>query len=459
MSARRGSGSAIRTSLDLIEHPPAGLAWVEVHTENYLVDGGPRLHQLERIRERYALSLHGVGLSLGSAEPPDPAHLARIRRLADRFAPALLSEHIAWSIEDGHYLNDLFPIPYTEEALAVVARNVAIAQDALGRPLMVENPSSYLRFVDSTMPECEFVAEIARRAGCGILLDINNIHVSAHNHGFAVADYLETIPGGVIGEFHLAGHATCEIEGSAVLIDDHASRVDRGGLAPVRCGAGALRPAAHPDRVGQRDPAARRCCWTSGRRRSTGSTGRAPERPVPTLREVQASFARAVIDPALADGITGAIVGAGITPERRLGVYRNNVLASLARVLEGRFPATRRLLGPARFAALARDFIRAEPPDRPQLTGYGAAFAGFLERRSRMQRCPGSPTSPGSSGRVRKPTTPRTPSRFRSRAWPRSRLERYPELRFEVHPSLRLVRSAGPVYSLWRAVLDDAWRR
>jgi uncharacterized protein len=210
----------------LIEQPPAGLAWVEVHTENYMVDGGPRLRQLELIRERYALSFHGVGLSLGSAEPPDPAHLARIRGLVDRFAPALLSEHIAWSVENGHYLNDLFPIPYTEEALTVVARNIAIAQEALGRPLMVENPSSYLRFVDSTMPECEFVAEIARRAGCGILLDINNIHVSAHNHGFAVTDYLETISGDLIGEFHLAGHATCEVEGSPILIDDHASRVD-----------------------------------------------------------------------------------------------------------------------------------------------------------------------------------------------------------------------------------------
>lgn len=211
---------------ELIERPLPGLAWVEVHTENYMVDGGPRLRQLELIRERYALSFHGVGLSLGSADPPDAEHLARIRALADRFAPALLSEHIAWSIEDGHYLNDLFPIPYTEEALAVVARNVAIAQDALGRPLMVENPSSYLRFVDSTMPECEFVAEIARRAGCGILLDVNNIHVSAHNHGFDVADYLEAIPGAAIGEFHLAGHARCEIEGRPILIDDHASRVD-----------------------------------------------------------------------------------------------------------------------------------------------------------------------------------------------------------------------------------------
>ena len=229
LERRAGIGLRHPHVADLIDRPPPGLAWVEVHTENYMANGAPRLRQLELIRERYALSFHGVGLSLGSVDPPDPAHLARIRSLADRFAPALLSEHIAWSIESGHYLNDLFPIPYTEEALGVVARNVAIAQDALSRPLMVENPSSYLRFVDSTVPECEFVAEIARRAGCGILLDVNNIHVSAHNHGFEVTDYLDTIPGAVVGELHLAGHAACEVDGAPILIDDHASRVD----APV----------------------------------------------------------------------------------------------------------------------------------------------------------------------------------------------------------------------------------
>ena len=135
---------------DLVERPPAGLAWVEVHTENYMAAGGPRLRQLELVRERYALSFHGVGLSLGSADPPDPAHLARIKALADRFEPALMSEHVAWSVEGGHYLNDLFPIPYTEEALELVSRNIRVAQDALGRRLLVENPSSYLRFVDST---------------------------------------------------------------------------------------------------------------------------------------------------------------------------------------------------------------------------------------------------------------------------------------------------------------------
>jgi uncharacterized protein (UPF0276 family) len=210
---------------ELIERPPAGLAWVEVHTENYMAAGGPRLRQLELIRERYALSFHGVGLSLGSADPPDPAHLARIKALADRFEPALMSEHVAWSVEGGHYLNDLFPIPYTEEALELVSRNIRIAQDALGRRLLVENPSSYLRFVDSTLPECLFVAELVRRSGCGLLLDVNNVHVSARNHGFDVGEYLAAMPGDAVGEYHLAGHAEVEVDGVPLLIDDHASRV------------------------------------------------------------------------------------------------------------------------------------------------------------------------------------------------------------------------------------------
>lgn len=210
---------------ELIDEPPAELSWVEVHTENYMADGGPRLRQLELIRERFGLSFHGVGLSLGSADEPDRAHLARIRALIERFAPGLVSEHIAWSVENGHYLNDLFPIPYTEEALATVARNIRIAQDALGRRIMVENPSSYLRFLDSTMPECRFVAELAERADCGILLDVNNIHVSAHNHGFDIDEYLAAIPPARVGELHLAGHARVEVDGQTLLIDDHASRV------------------------------------------------------------------------------------------------------------------------------------------------------------------------------------------------------------------------------------------
>jgi uncharacterized protein len=166
-----------------------------------------------------------VGLSLGSATPPDPAYLTRLKALIERFEPVLLSEHLAWSVESGHYLNDLFPIPYTEEALHLIARNIEMAQEALGRPLLIENPSSYLRFVDSTVPECEFIAALSRRSGCGLLLDVNNIHVSARNHGFDIQAYLAARPGAAVGEYHLAGHAEIEIAGVPVLIDDHASRV------------------------------------------------------------------------------------------------------------------------------------------------------------------------------------------------------------------------------------------
>ena len=174
---------------------------------------------------------------------------------------------------------------------------------------------------------------------------------------------------------------------------------------------------------------------------------------MPTLRELQAAFARGVLDPAGGGDLAGRIVAGGLDPGRRLAVYRDNVLVSLRRLLEGTFPATRCYLGPERFAELALAFVRAEPPDRPQLLAYGAGFPAFLARAGRE---PPRPTSPGSSGRARRPATPPTPRRSTPRAWPPSRPERYPELRFVPHPSLRLVRSAGPVFSLWQALTTDA---
>ncbi|PJK29120.1 DUF692 domain-containing protein [Minwuia thermotolerans] len=214
--------------LQVIDRPPA-VDWVEVHTENYMYPGGPRLRQLEAVRERFDLSLHGVGLSLGSVDEPDRDHLKRIRALADRFRPAAISDHIAWvrapKAAGGASLNDLLPLPCTEEALETLARNIAIFQDALGRRVMVENPSMYLEFAGAEMDHAEFVAETVRRAGCGLLLDVNNIHVSARNLGFDASDYLDRMPFEAVGEIHLAGHAERETPGGTLLIDDHGSRV------------------------------------------------------------------------------------------------------------------------------------------------------------------------------------------------------------------------------------------
>ena len=209
---------------DFLDGRPA-TAWLEVHSENYLCPGGPRLATLEAIRQHYPLSCHGVGLSLGSAEGLDIEHLSRLRSLFDRFEPGLVSEHVSWSTTGGDYLNDLLPLPYTEEALDILVRNIGQAQEALGRAILIENPSSYVTFAQSAIPEWEFCIEAARRSGCGLLLDVNNIHVSARNHGYDAFDFLNAIPGELVGEIHIAGHADTEWDGRPVLIDDHGSTV------------------------------------------------------------------------------------------------------------------------------------------------------------------------------------------------------------------------------------------
>lgn len=198
------------------------LGFLEVHAENYMAQTAA-LDRLLELRRDYPVSVHGVALSLGSAEELDRVHLGRFKDLIERVEPVLVSEHLAWSAIGGDYLNDLLPLPYTEESLDVFCRHVGEAQEALGRRLLIENPSSYLRFRHSTIPEAEFLAETARRTDCSILCDVNNIYVSARNFGFDPIAYLDALPAAAIGEIHLAGHHAAEHVN--VLIDDHGSRV------------------------------------------------------------------------------------------------------------------------------------------------------------------------------------------------------------------------------------------
>ena len=202
--------------------PP--VAFLEVHAENYL-GRGVAFRTLERLRADYPISVHGVGLSLGSAEGVDPGHLARVRSLVDAIEPALVSEHVSWSATGGAYLNHLLPLPLTDETLGVLADNVAAAQEMLRRRLLLENPSSYLRFRGATTTEPALLAELARRTGARLLLDVNNVYVSARNLGFDPAAYLDALPAGVVAQMHLAGHAVNDADGHPVLIDDHGSRV------------------------------------------------------------------------------------------------------------------------------------------------------------------------------------------------------------------------------------------
>jgi uncharacterized protein len=201
------------------------VAWLEVHSENFL-GGGAALQMLETLRRDYPISLHGVGLSLGTADGLERQHLDRIVALARRVEPCLVSEHVSWSVTGGVYLNDLLPLPYTPEALAVLCRNVEAMQEALGRQVLVENPSTYLQFAHSTIPEWEFIAEIARRTGCGLLLDVNNVYVSACNHGFDADAYIAALPAAAVGEIHLAGHAVKQVGETTLRIDDHGAAVD-----------------------------------------------------------------------------------------------------------------------------------------------------------------------------------------------------------------------------------------
>ncbi|HEV2055494.1 MAG TPA: DUF692 domain-containing protein [Methylomirabilota bacterium] len=202
--------------------PP--IAWLEVHAENYL-GGGPTLRDLDQVRRDYPVSLHGVGLSLGSADGLDARHLKRLATLVGRVEPALVSEHLSWSITGGVYLNHLLPMPYTEESLELVCRHIDHVQVALGRQILVENPSSYLRFRHSPIPEPEFLIEVAQQTGCGLLCDVNNIYVSAHNLGFDAVAYVDALPRESVHEIHVAGHARNDADGLTILIDDHGSRV------------------------------------------------------------------------------------------------------------------------------------------------------------------------------------------------------------------------------------------
>lgn len=207
------------------DRPATG--FLEIHAENYLASS-PALRTVERLRMDYEFSIHAVGLSLGSVDGLDEAHLDRVAALIHRLEPTLISDHLSWSLAGGRYFNDLLPLPYTEEALEVVECNVHRLQERLGRQVLVENPSCYLAFAHSTLSEPEFLAELARRTGCGLLLDANNIVVTAHNLRLDARAWLRELPSAAIGQYHLAGHAVNDADGEPILIDDHGSRVGEG---------------------------------------------------------------------------------------------------------------------------------------------------------------------------------------------------------------------------------------
>jgi uncharacterized protein len=226
MLPNRGGVGLKPEHVDEILRDRPALGFFEIHAENYMGAGGPPHRRLEAIRALYPLSLHGVGLSIGSPKPLDREHIGRLAALAKRYEPGLFSEHLAWSSHNESYLGDLLPLPYTPETLARVCEHVGQVQEAMGRQMLLENPSTYVLFQESTICETDFIREIATRTGCGLLLDISNVLVCATNHGFDARDYLDAFPLALVGEIHLAGFAEAEDDaGHPLLIDAHDSPV------------------------------------------------------------------------------------------------------------------------------------------------------------------------------------------------------------------------------------------
>lgn len=209
-----------------ITQDAGSVKWLEIHAENYMGDGGRPLAQLRHLAERFAISVHGVGLSIGGEGPLDAEHLARLKHLVGWLNPASFSEHLAWSTHDSHFFNDLLPLPYTKATLTRVADHIDQLQEAVGRTMLLENPSSYLAFDESTLSEPEFLNEVARRTGCGLLLDVNNVFVSATNLNYSPQGYIDAYPLHHVGEIHLGGHDEDQDDhGAPLLIDSHGRKV------------------------------------------------------------------------------------------------------------------------------------------------------------------------------------------------------------------------------------------
>jgi uncharacterized protein len=445
------------------------VGFFEVHAENYMGAGGQPHAALERIRENFAISLHGVCMSIGGLRPLSRDHLSRFASLVERYEPAMVSEHLAWSTHDTVFYNDLLPLPYTDETLSRVCEHIDAVQSAIGRTLLLENPSTYVLFRDSTWSECEFLRAIVRRTGCGLLLDVNNVFVSAANHGFSAVDYIETFPLEHVGEIHLAGHAEqSDDEGAPLLIDSH----DRPVADPVW--------ALFEKVIAKRGPVPTLVEWDSN----------LPEWPIlkREARAAQVILDRCVAqDPASTDPIEkiemhkeaskggtdypAAFAQALLRPDReepvclsgpdgkgikkRFNVYRNNVTVSLIDALADIYPATQRIVGEKFFREMARLHVRKSPPHSPLLFEYGRDFPEFIDR---FEHTGGMPWL-GDVARIERAWLDAYHAADAQPCQPDALAATDPailgDLRFRAHPSARIVCSSFPAVTIFTANRAD----
>lgn len=375
---------------------PQPLDWLEIITDNFLVEGGKPLAMLDRFRRDYPMAMHGVAMSIGSAQGLDLAYLARVKALADRVQPMWVSDHLCWTGTPGRCLHDLYPLPYTEEAARRVIAHIRQAQDVLQRRLVLENVSSYLRFRDSASAEWEFLTHVVEAADCDLLLDVNNLYVSSVNHGFDPQDYLHALPAARVRQIHLAGHSR---DGTHIIdTHDHPVAPEVWALYASACQRfGAVATMIERD---DHIPPLSVLLAELGQARDIARgplAGAAPAGPSAALRwpavaatpliELQHSLSACLLDQvpaeqALALLDTAPLAGTqGLSGERGLAIYRNAYRARLAEVLADAHPRLLRYMGGDTFEAEARLFAVTHPPAGEGLGRYGAGLADFLRAR------------------------------------------------------------------------------
>lgn len=393
-SASPGFGLGLRTAHygDFLSGPQP-VDWLEVISDNFLVQGGKPLVMLDRFRRDYPLALHGVAMSLGSAHGLDRDYLARLKTLADRIQPMWISDHLCWTGTPGRCLHDLYPLPYTEEAARRVIDHIQQAQDLLQRRLVLENVSSYIRFKDSGQAEWEFLSHIARAADCDLLLDVNNVYVSSVNHGFDPLAYLDALPAARVRQIHLAGHSN---DGTRIIdTHDHPVAPEVWALYAVACQrfgqvATMIERDDHipplPELLAELQQA--RDIAGANRFAQAASTLPVPlswPRPAPTpLAGMQAVLSDSLLDltgPTLALGLLEDGPAASLNARRGLTIYHNAYRARMAEVLADAHPRVVRYMGDDAFEAEARAFAVAHPPVGEGLNRYGAGLAAFLQSR------------------------------------------------------------------------------
>lgn len=456
--ALAGVGVGLRAAhyRDFLEGRPR-VDWLEVHTENYLACSGRDWQVLQTLRQDYPLSLHGVGLGLGSARGFSESHLERVRLLAGRIEPALISEHLCWGAVAGRQLNDLLPLTLDQAALDLLCTRVARVQDALRRPILLENVSTCLRFHADAMSEAQFLAELARRSGCGLLLDVNNLYVNQCNHGEDALAALLDIPVGIVGEIHLGGHLVTP----RAVIDHHGATVAEPVWALYQA---ALQRFGQVPTLVEWDTDVPELAVLLGeadraramqRRHHDAAPWRGAIHPVMAsppgrqLARIQQVFADALVDRQQAAGAVNLFRGALV--EERLGLYRGNLNATWRRVLGQAYPVLLALVGEEFFSGLAREYGHRHPSQDADLNRFGDGFAAFLATFPPAVQLPYLPDMARLEWELHLAHYAPDAAGLAADALASLAPEQLEACRFTLHPACALIHSDWQVVALWQA--------